>query len=226
MLLWVLSVGLFILVLAAYGAGVRKQAAWGKPVLALAVIGLIAVVGYKVFLAKPAKSFNVVGGSMTATESGRAKAVAAGLKGLAPDGARALILVGYDPRQMVRAYQPSLRSWLEGLRDGLEDQTVEIVGGYGPVAVEADFLSQGISEIAEDVDIIVSMGGLPADLEDLSIYEMSTPPLVGAVFDARDTTVGLDAIRGWLQSGLIQSAVYVNADNEMTAYTESNLPKL
>jgi myo-inositol catabolism protein IolC len=85
----------------------------------------------------------------------------------------------------------------------------------------ADAVSEALAQTEAQCDAVVSFAGLPPDLEELSIYQLESPPKVAAFFTGK--AVNLDAIRRWLKDDLLQAAV-VRDGGRLRLYTRTDLP--
>ena len=218
---WLLIAVFFLGVLVSYGAGVKKGAAWGTPVLILCVIGLIGVVGQRVFVGPGAGGPGDVGAKGVLKAASEAEWLGRALKGRIPEGSRIFILSFYDPARG-RDMTASKEAWTEGLSDGLGDTTWEVVGYYGPTPGTAGDLSYGFDGMNGLIDAVVSVSGLPPDLEQMNFYQFDPVPEVAAFFRSAETD--LELIRSWLEGGYLAAAVVSSTEGEVTTYTPENLP--
>lgn len=225
MLTWLLVVVFFIGIVVSYVAAKKTRAAWGKPVMVVCTLCLVLVVLDRAFF----KVLSGVGGKLPvdsravlgskAQRSG--ELMGQGLKqARLKAGARILILGPYPPQGGPDS-DVMMAQWDEGLTKGLGDSPWTKAGYFGPAPGTAESLSEGIAGYEGEFDAVVSFNGLPKDLSELNVYQLSERPMVGGFFEGR---LDLETIRGWLKDGLIQAAVLKDEAGELKLYTPGNLP--
>ena len=213
MILWILIVIFLVGVFASYMLGVKKEQAWGRPVLILCVVGVVCVVGVRYVRGRqgglslaerlPNPTYEVT------------KRLAGALQPSLPYSPRIFIITSYagQPRRM------------DGYKAQWEKALSEVLGEWESAGVtfasqSAEGFSAAVERAEGPIAAIISLDPLPADLEKWSIYELAEPPKVGAYFGPN---VDLQALRSWLQKGLIQAAV-VKQGARLRLYTANDLP--
>ena len=227
MLATVLLIALFIGVLVAYVAGVRQGAGWGKPVLAICTLGLVAVVLLRA-CGGPGGGEVDDQARVIRDTADSAELLGSLLKGNIPaSGAQILILLG-----MRAEGGPGLieyrEGWQKGFDKALGPDGWEMVGRYSsiePADGLSDWLDEYAAEHGENIDAVVSFFGLPEGLEDVIFYDWEPRPKVVALFPApRETDLG--AIRRWLEDGYLMAAVVLDSEGNARTYTRQLLPEV
>jgi len=214
----VLAIVLFVVAVLAYALGVRKQAAWGKPVLVICVVALVLVVLDRT-------SFHVLsgrrgggGGRETARERQAieepARLLGEAIKPSLPDGGRVLLVARGGSGSA-----ESIRGWQAGLSQGLGTGNWQVERFMCSPQWTAETLSRELGAKGQ-YDAIVSFSGLPEGAEQMSIFESASPPKVGAYFSTADQ---IETIRLMLENGLLVAAV-VRTQEGFKVYTPDNLP--
>ena len=229
MLFWIILVLLFVVAMVAYGAGVKKEVAWGKPVFVVAVALLVIVVVFRAtgrrVRVSGAPDLRSLPGMNTSVFQQASELLGKGLKPHVRAGCRILLLsrVTYPTGRYEAIVKPALSA-------GLEDQTWQVARVVGPTGiaevreyvVDAATLSRATEGLEGQIDAVVSLGGLPQDLEAAPIYQWVDPPAVAAFFPAF-AKPDLGLIRIWLQKGQLQAAV-VEEEGKFALYTPEKLP--
>lgn len=219
--------GLLAGVLAPLWSRPRRGAVWGKVLVAIAVLFLAGIALYRGLSqggpasAQQQRRFGTSRSDCrTCTDQDKLKLLGESFKDYIAPGSRIFIL-GYYRVEGGRDVTQAMRAWEEGLSEGLGDTSWERVGYYGPADGTAERVSSWLQGAVGEIDAVVSVAGLPADLEAMTIYQMSPTPKVAAVFEKRSTDIV--AIRRWLEEGYLQVAV-VESDGGDKVYTPENLP--
>lgn len=225
MILWLL-LALFIVVLfVAYYGGMRAQRSWGTPLLCVAVIGIVVVVGLRLASGRGSVRQDIATMQQRG-EAGKAEAVLSPLKDRERLSGRERIgvfMIGHCAPNQVRDWEEYWRAFLS---DTFGPENWDYLGYYGPVGTDlgdAATISDAMGQVGDlaQIDLVLACANLPADLGALSIYALPNPPLVGVYFETpRDT----NTIRAWLEDGLVQSAVVRGEDRQLIVYTPDNLP--
>jgi len=223
--LYAIMAALLVGLLAAYLAGVKKGAAWGTPLLVLCAVGLVACAVYRLVGrgggGLPDMSLSEADAQQVAQLLGQ------GLKEHLEPSARLFVLYSVDDAG--QRFQKNRELWGAGLAAGLEDEAIEIVGyatpepGWPPTLREpgdAGAFSIPLARAAAQFDALVSFTGLPADAEQMNIYQVAEPPKVAAYFGSPGDRA---KVRSWLQKGLLQAAVLKEKDG-LKLYTPKTLP--
>jgi hypothetical protein len=217
--MWIVLLVLFsILVIVAYAAGVKREAAWGKPLLVIGVLLLVLVVLDRAV-------FHVVsgagdGGARPAGGSAREAGQ------LIADVVRSR--VGGDARVFAIARSgaqtaPQLMGGVRGLADGLGREAGEIEWSLLPPrgpGLAASIARQG------SVDVVVLFGGLPFRDEQMvrdeliRVADTAEAPAVAVFLPSQSHT---EAVRGWLREGLLSVAVIKTPDG-LKVYRPDDLP--
>jgi len=212
---WILVVVFAAFLMFGY-ANFKNGRTWGKPLMILCTVGVVAVV-----LVRFAGGVGGVGGADSAPIGGldaeveAAEMIGEQLKGKLP-AAGGVFFLGKPPVQgAMTGFAYYMASWEKGLHATI-GRDWQRVGYFGPCASEppspAEWISSALDNASGQIDLVLSFDGLPTDLEALNIYEMAERPLVAAFFpDGGDEAV----IRGWLQDGLLDVAV-INDEGSLT----------
>ena len=205
---------LVVLVVVAY---VKREQPWAKPVLVLCVVAICGVVVLRAVGGRRGISGDGTKSHATLVEA--ARLLGESLRGKLDSGARVLVL-----NEQVGGMGPSsprIRAALDmGFSPGLGDTSWQLVGFAGPAPGTAEDLSEAIDATRVGFDVVISVSGLPDDLDELSIYQDDPPPLVAAYFPRGAES---ELVRMWLIDGLIAVAVVAD-EGLLDVYTPGQLP--
>jgi len=197
---------------------VKKQQPWGKVLIVVALLGVLGVLVHRYAFAQRATASGASERIASRTTQ-QARLLGQGLKDHLAPGSRIVFMGEFSPRS--RPSWPRIwGSWKAGISEGLGDTTWENAGYVGPAPGTAQSISQGLADAGGEFDAIVSFAGLPADLADMSIYQVGPPPKVAAYFPGKPDRA---MIRRWIEGGLIHAAVLDEAEG-LALYTPDNLP--
>jgi len=203
-------------VIVAYVVGIKGNRAWGKPLLILCLVGLIAVVLQRAFIgrARLAERADI---DRPAQDS--AMLLAQGIKGEVRPGSRIFFFSPIPPvipTQMARYWM----LWEKGVNEGLGSTAWQKVHIARPADNTAAAFSESLLGREGEVDVVLSFVGLPDDLPQMVVYSWAVPPTVAACFP-----YGADRarVRQWLQEGLIRAAV-IQDGGSMKLYTPGQPP--
>jgi len=208
----VLMVVFFLVALVAYGAGVRRGAAWGKPVLALSVLLLILIVLDRAVL-------HVVSGGPEraglpeATEAARAgRLMGEALAGRLEEGGRVLVVGIAGPEGAVQVAEGG-----GGLEKALGERAGEVVRHMCPPFAPESSVAQVAAERGPFAAVVFFSP--PGENELAALADTVDGPT--AAYFASEAQV--DTVRTWLQDGLLSVAVIKTAQGLQT-FTSDNLP--
>jgi len=201
---------------ACYVRGVKAHKPWGKPALVGCCLALALVVGAKLPFGKGATE----GPSRASLAYKKGRALGKGLRGALPAGGRVFFFSEWPVDPQTRG------AWQEaedGFSDGIGYRDWQREGVSFPSPSTAEGFSNEIAEVEDRIDAIVSFGGLPRDLEKVSVYKQPERPRVAAFFPSYPLLVNAGMIRKWLQDGLLDVAV-VDDGSGLKLYTPGDLP--
>ena len=221
-MMWPIIIVLFVGVLLAYFAGVRRHAAWGQVLVVLCVLGIVAVVVWRAMPKTPETTPN----EYVSQTAQAAKLIGEELRSELQPGCRVLFIGGMAPTEAGTTLQAT-EDWEKGLSDGLGDIPWEYVGYEGgrSALLSAEALSEFVAGYG--VDVILFFAKPPDDLSSMDLYKKAKKPVVG-VFIPSGPEPNFDAIRGWLEDGYVRVVIVVTAGPDGSAlwqtYTPGNLP--
>jgi len=227
MLAWLVLIVLLVGVLWAYFKGVRgeNKKPWGKPLVAACALCVVIIVLGKAAcgpaaIRENAAALQGMNDLERSFQARLAQMAGKGLKGNVPTPAR-IFFLGPMPTNMTGDWDVMWPAWEDGLSKGLGSKNWQSVGYAGPASsMTAEELSRVLKDHLKEIDVLISFDGLPADLQNASIYALKPPPKVAVCFPQG---ADLDAVRGWLSGGFIQAAV-VHEKGESTLYTRDKMP--
>jgi len=208
---WLIVGCLFVLLLVAYFAGARKGQTWGKVLLVLCVIALVAAVLRQALCTRTEGGG---GAQIAATEQERVRRAAEllgqALKERLDPGGRIFILAPENSAMGT----PLDRFWTEGLSSGLQDPSWTRAGcrylsapAGTPAVVTDEVFSEAVAEASGEADAIVSFAGLPAGFEQAEGLRGSEGRPAVAAFFPSSGRPNLALISKWLKDGDLQAAV-------------------
>ncbi len=210
----IVPIVLFLLVLAAYGFGVRREAAWGRPAVAVAVLALLFAVldmGFLHVLSGPSSRRELDRGMAPSTDL--VSVLASGLEGWGEPGSSVLIVALGGPG---------------GAEDAMHLDVAlrEKLGAAGDVATYMLPPGSGIDDVVAEVEerqpAAVVLLHLPVDIEDLGLYDLADPPIIAVVVFEGQSTEDFESL---LTEGIIQGVVVRNREGAKL-YTTDNLADL
>jgi hypothetical protein len=200
-----------------YVRGVKPRKRWGKPALVGCCLALALVVGAKLPFGKGAAA---QGPSQASLAYKKGRELGKGLRETLPTGARIFFFSEWPVNPQTRG------AWQEaedGFSDGLGHRDWQREGVICPSLRTAEGFSNELAGTEGKIDVIVSFGGLPRDLEKMSVYKQPERPKVAAFFPSYPLLVNAGMIRQWLQDDLLDAAV-VDDGSGLKLYTPENLP--
>lgn len=218
MVIWIVLVVLVVLCVVGY---VNRGEPWAQWMLIVCCVGAVGVIIARATL-KGGQGDQAGITRRVATEAaGAAELLGGALREHVEPGTRMLVLAEFSPtvRPGWPLYWSSRR---DGLTKGLGDIEWQYAGYFGPTPGTAASLSAGLDQMAGEFDVVVSFNGLPADLEQMSIYGYGDVPMVAAVFPLGTADKAL--IRTWLTEDYLQAAVVEEERGSFELYTKSELP--
>jgi hypothetical protein len=221
-LLIVIALVLFVGAIVAYVGGVKKEKAWGQPLLILCVVGLVAVALVRVF----GGAGGAGGTPGRVAETGAEKLATEEVAALAPalEGAiesEDTILVIHEAI-FVPGQDITYRT-IKGVRKAVKDQLEKALGVKG---LNTDYMSSGqAGDVASAISqgakpehaAIVSMVGVSGSIE--SAMAGREVPLVAVLPKGYD----VDTVRSLLNAGALQGAAAKKGE-AYVLYTKENLP--
>ena len=223
------AIVLFLAVIVAYSAGVRKGTPWGRPVFTICVLALTLLVLDRAFC------HVLVGGR---GEGRPNRFVAAGNLEEAGKLIGGVLKDDLGPGSRVFVfYNGGSDAWAlfeRGLSAALGHAELEIVGSEALRLATALSISDAVVR-AGPVDAVLSVAAFPLDLDEASFYRDRRPPIVAGYFMAASDLrpVSLEAISGWLKGGFLAAAVVETKEGaqysdtvSLDLYTPDNLPPL
>lgn len=222
LIFWLVAAPVFLLMLAVYVWGVRKEQSWGLPVFLLLFAALIGWVGYGVFGGGASLQTAREGANETATALGEA------LRDELENGSRVLIICPVNTTGDGELQQ----QWKKGLVQGLGDDSLEVIDYRSPQGAvpatlsypgNAEGFSEALAGVSGRIDAIISFTGLPSDLSAFRIYNTRGDKPAVAAYVGKYGNVR--AIRSWLEQGYLQ-AVAMTRNGRLETYGPNNLPPL
>ncbi len=227
MLSWVVLIVLAVVLFASYFHGVKQGRPGGRALVVLSAIGILVVVGIKLFTPGPGLGPGQFEGTLPLDQREAARLLGEELKDELPPGS-SIFFLGDVALPAMTGWGPAWDMWSKGLTEGLGHDEWESAGYFGPVSGTAIETISAALEEAEEADAILSFAGLPADPEWLGIYRLDNPPLVAVYFRRFYSSAiapDLGLIRAWLSDGLVQVVVLRESKDQITLYTLQNLPE-
>jgi len=212
-------------VVLAYVYGVRKQRAWGAPLILVCVVAVITLMILRV--ASGGRTREMLGAAaqgeqrMVEGERTQAMALLGPLKAQLPPGVVDIFVLGPSAPERNR-------DWEEGWRRAFSELFGEggwaYAGYWGPAfGTDAEAVSAAMEQQVSDlatIDLVVVIGGMPDNPSALSIYGLPKQPIVAVILRAGQPT---DGARTWLSDGLVD-IVAIEEQGKVTTYTKQHLP--